>query len=58
VEVYRLSRGKYARPLSGKGASIYGARWNSPGIELIYTAANRSLAMAEVFVHFTWERLF
>jgi len=25
----------------------------SPGVELIYTAANRSLAMAEVAVHFT-----
>lgn len=30
-----------------------GARWNSVGVELIYTAANRSLAMAEVAVHFT-----
>lgn len=30
-----------------------GARWNYPGVELIYTACNRSLAMAEVAVHFT-----
>ncbi len=30
-----------------------GARWNSQGVELIYTAANRSLAMAEVAVHLT-----
>lgn len=30
-----------------------GARWNSVGVELIYTAGNRSLAMAEVAVHFT-----
>ena len=28
-----------------------GGRWNSPGTEVIYTAANRSLAMAEVAVH-------
>lgn len=53
MEVYRLAREKYARPLSGKGAAMKGARWNSPGVELIYTANNRSLAMAEVAVHFT-----
>jgi RES domain-containing protein len=53
MEVYRLAREKYARPLSGKGAALKGARWNSVGVELIYTAANRSLAMAEVAVHFT-----
>lgn len=53
MEVFRLSREKYATTLSGKGAAIKGARWNSAGVELIYTAANRSLAMAEVAVHFT-----
>ena len=52
MEVYRLSRKKFAT-LSGKGAALKGARWNSVGVELIYTAANRSLAMAEVAVHFT-----
>ena len=53
MEVYRLSRLKFAGSLSGKGAAVKGGRWNSAGIELIYTAANRSLAMAEVAVHFT-----
>jgi RES domain-containing protein len=53
VEAYRLSREKFAGVLSGKGAALKGARWNSPGVEIIYTAANRSLAMAEVAVHFT-----
>ena len=53
MEVFRLSREKFAIPLSGKGAAIKGARWNSIGVELIYTAKNRSLAMAEVAVHFT-----
>ena len=43
-----LAREKFAGSLSGKGAAISGARWNSVGIEMIYTAANRSLAMAEV----------
>lgn len=53
MQVYRLSRAKYAHTLSGKGAAIRGARWNSPGTEIIYTAENRSLAMAEVAVHLT-----
>lgn len=53
MEVFRLSRRKFATALSGKGSALKGARWNSVGVELIYTAANRSLAMAEVAVHFT-----
>ena len=53
MEAYRLAREKFAATLSGKGAALKGARWNSIGVELIYTACNRSLAMAEVAVHFT-----
>ncbi len=53
MEVFRLAREKYADALSGKGAAIKGARWNSQGVEMIYTAGNRSLAMAEVAVHIT-----
>lgn len=53
METYRLSREKFATILSGKGAAIKGARWNSIGTELIYVASNRSLAMAEVAVHLT-----
>ena len=53
MEVFRLSRKKYSSKLSGNGAALKGARWNSPGIEIIYTASNKSLAMAEVAVHLT-----
>ena len=53
MEVFRLARSWYAGNLSGIGAVLRGARWNSVGVELIYTASNRSLAMAEVAVHFT-----
>ena len=53
MEVFRLARERYATPLSGKGAALRGARWNSMGVELIYTAQNRSLAMAGVAVHLT-----
>ncbi|MBC6401059.1 MAG: RES family NAD+ phosphorylase [Ekhidna sp.] len=53
MEVFRLSRLKYTSELSGKGAAIKGARWNSAGTEMIYSACNRSLAMAEIAVHFS-----
>lgn len=53
MEAYRLTRKRRSNVLSGKGAAMKGARWNSPGVEIIYTASNRSLAMAEVAVHFT-----
>lgn len=53
IEVFRLAIRKYAKPLSGKGAAISGGRWNSVGVELLYTASNRSLAMVEVVVHMT-----
>ena len=49
--VFRLQNSKYRMVLSGKGASLIGARWNSKGTEIIYTAHGRCLAMAEVVVH-------
>lgn len=51
MEAYRLCREKFSATLSGIGAAMKGARWNSIGVEMIYTASNRSLAMAEVAVH-------
>jgi RES domain-containing protein len=51
MEAYRLCREKFSSELSGIGAAMKGARWNSIGAEMIYTASNRSLAMAEVAVH-------
>lgn len=51
MRVFRLSRKKYADDLSGVGAAKFGNRWNSKGIEMLYTAESRALAMAEVIVH-------
>lgn len=51
MEAFRISNKKWSDHLSGKGAALKGARWNSIGTEIIYTATNRSLAMAEVAVH-------
>lgn len=55
--VFRLTRKKYIKTFSGRGAAKKGARWNSPGTEIIYTAKNRSLAMAEISVHFSLSTL-
>ncbi|EDM43636.1 hypothetical protein SCB49_08598 [unidentified eubacterium SCB49] len=57
MRVFRLSRKKYAKTLSGKGAALFGNRWNSKGVEMIYTAESRALAMAEVAVHLSIARL-
>jgi len=51
MKVFRLSRKKYSKELSGKGASYSVNRWNSKGTEIIYCASSRALAMAEVAVH-------
>lgn len=49
--VYRLSRGKYCRDLSGKGAEINGGRWNSKGTAMLYTSLSRALTFAEISMH-------
>lgn len=53
MQVFRLTRKKYANTLSGQGAAKAGNRWNSKGVEMIYSANSRALAMAEVAVHLT-----
>jgi RES domain-containing protein len=49
--VYRLTKGKYQLDLSGKGAELYGGRWNSKGVPLLYTSQSRALAFAEIAMH-------
>jgi RES domain-containing protein len=51
MRIFRLSKKKYKDQLSGYGAALHGQRWNSKGIEVIYTAESRALAAYEVSVY-------
>lgn len=51
-EAWRIVKTKYARnAFDGEGARVYGGRWNSIGVPMVYTAANTSLAVLEILVH-------
>ncbi len=49
--VYRIASLRYARDLSGRGAELYGGRWNPRGTPMIYAASSRALAYLELLVH-------
>jgi RES domain-containing protein len=49
--VFRLSKSRYSRDLSGCGARKSGGRWNSKGVSMIYTSESRALCTAEIAVH-------
>ncbi len=49
--LYRLTNGEFIKDLSGTGSKLYGGRWNSAGLNAIYTTENISLAVLEILVH-------
>ena len=48
--VWRLAIGRF-HEIDGEGARLYGGRWNSPGIPVVYSATHLSLALLEQLVH-------
>ncbi len=48
---------KGSREIDGEGARLYGGRWNSPGVPVVYAATHVSLALLEQLVHLNQEEL-
>lgn len=49
---WRIVKTKYAaQAFDGEGARLYGGRWNSPGVRMVYTSENLALAALEILTH-------
>ena len=49
---YRVVKEKYwASAFDGEGARLYGGRWNSKGVPVVYTSDSLALCSLEIFVH-------
>jgi RES domain-containing protein len=52
MRLWRICRALHAAgAFSGEGARLYGGRWNSPGVRVVYTSPSLALAAIETFVH-------
>ena len=47
MRLYRIAKAQFANDLSGKGAELYGGRWNSPGNKVVYCSNSAALALVE-----------
>jgi RES domain-containing protein len=58
LRVYRAFERKHeATAFSGEGARLYGGRWSSVGIAVVYTATTFSLALLEIMVNTSSARI-
>jgi len=52
MRLWRICRQRHAAGgLSGEGPRLYGGRWNSPGVRVVYTSTSLALAAVETFVN-------
>ena len=49
--VFRIARKERIEDLSGRGAELFGGRWNEKGYPALYTASSLSLAALEILAH-------
>jgi Uncharacterized conserved protein len=50
--LYRFSSRQYGGQLNGEGAKLFGGRWNSIGLPVVYCSTTISLAVLELLVHY------
>ncbi|PYT17139.1 MAG: hypothetical protein DMG59_08305 [Acidobacteria bacterium] len=52
MRFWRICRRRFAaEAASGEGARLYGGRWNSRGVRVVYASASLALAAVETFVN-------
>lgn len=52
MRIWRICRSRFASPaMLGEGARLYGGRWNSPGMRVVYASTSLALAAVETFVN-------
>ena len=52
MRFWRICRRRYAaEAMSGAGARLYGGRWNSRGVNVVYASTSLALAAVETFVN-------
>jgi RES domain-containing protein len=51
MRFWRICRRRYAaEAATGEGARLYGGRWNSRGVRVVYASTSLALAAIETFV--------
>src|SRR6266568_1877247 len=52
MRFWRICRRQYAaKAATGEGARLYGGRWNSRGVRVVYASTSLALAAVETFVN-------
>lgn len=52
IRFWRICRKRYAADAAtGEGARLYGGRWNSRGVRMVYASTSLALAAVETFVN-------
>jgi RES domain-containing protein len=52
MRVWRICRRRYAAEAArGEGSRLYGGRWNSRGVRMVYASTSLALAAVETFVN-------